>query len=287
MSAGVFVEAARPRTLVAAISPVLVGTAAAEVFIAWRFVTALVVAVAIQVGVNYANDYFDGVRGIDAERAGPRRAVASGTVAPQRMMRATSVAFLVAAAAGIPLAVVTSPWLLVLGAACFVAALLYSGGPKPYGSIALGEVAVFVFFGVVATVGSAFVQEEELRALQFASAVPVGILAAAILAANNARDIDSDERAGKATLAVLLGPVRTRALYRGLVYGGLGWTAVVAAVDESAWPLLALAAVPVAAVAVRAMDAARDSAGFLAALSLTARLHIAYGALLAVGLWAS
>ena len=180
--------------------------------IAWRAAAALVVALAIQVGTNYANDYADGVRGTDDARVGPLRLVASGLATPVAVRRAALAAFGVAAVAGLALAVAVGPQLLVVGALSFAAGWFYTGGPKPYGYIGLGEVFVFVFFGVVATVGSAYVQTEHLHRLEFAAAVPVGLLAVALLVVNNLRDIPGDTAAGKRTLAVRLGDARTRLL---------------------------------------------------------------------------
>jgi 1,4-dihydroxy-2-naphthoate octaprenyltransferase len=281
----VWIEAARPRTLPAAVAPVLVGTAAAQRFLPLRFTGALVVALAIQVGVNYANDYFDGTTGVDSEhRTGPRRAVAAGLVAPSAMKRATAAAFGVAALAGAALALVAGPGLLVVGALCFFAALGYSGGPRPYGSAGLGELFVFVFFGLVATTGSAYVQVEEVSSTALTAAVPIGLLATAILVANNLRDLPTDAAAGKITLAVRLGPARTATLYRALVFGAFPWLVLLAGLTESAWPLVAFAALPLTLPLYRGVSA--DEAGVLVrVLAGTARLELAFGILLAVGLW--
>lgn len=283
----VYVEAARPRTLSAGIAPVLVGTAAAERFIAWRFVAALIVGISLQVAVNYANDLFDALRGVDRrDRVGPRRAVASGVVTPRRMIAALSLAIGVAGAAGLALAIAVSPWLLVVGFACFVALLGYSGGPRPYASIGLGEVFVFVFFGFVATVGSAFVQDERFQAVAMVAALPVGLVAVAILVVNNLRDIPTDAAASKFTLAVRLGDRRTRVLYESLLAGAGISIVVVARADASAWPLLAWIAAPLAIASVRPVrDAA--GAGLVPALGATGRLQLAGAALLALGLWIS
>jgi 1,4-dihydroxy-2-naphthoate polyprenyltransferase len=281
----VWLEAARPRTLSAAVAPVLVGTAAAERFSAWRAGAALVVALAVQVAVNYANDYFDGVRGVDApDRVGPRRAVAAGLVAPARMRAATLVALGVAGLAGLALAAATTWWLLLVGAVCFLAALGYSGGPRPYASAGLGEVMVFVFFGLVATAGTQFVLDEALAAVSLAAGVPVGALAVAILVANNLRDLDTDRRAGKATLAVRLGEVRTRALYSGLVLGAFGLLPPVVLAHGSGWPLLALLAAPLAVPPVRGVLAGAVGPRLIPVLVATARLQLVFGVALAVGL---
>ena len=195
----------RPWTLPASAVPVLVGTGAAAAYghaIWWRALLAGVVAVSLQVGVNYANDYSDGVRGTDAVRVGPLRLVASGTATPGAVKRAALLAFVVAGIAGLALAAVAGWWLLAVGAACVAAAWLYTGGPRPYGYVGLGEVAVFAFFGVVATVGTAYVQTEKVTGLELLTALPVGLLAVSLLVVNNLRDIPGDTAAGKRTLAV-------------------------------------------------------------------------------------
>lgn len=281
----VWIEAARPRTLPAAVAPVLVGTAAAERFLPLRFAGALVVALAIQVGVNYANDYFDGIKGVDSEgRAGPRRAVAAELVTPSAMKRAAAAAFGVAALAGLGLALVAGIELLVVGGLCFLAAIGYSGGPKPYGSAGLGELFVFVFFGLVATTGSAYVQVEEIEAAAVTGSVPIGLLATAILVANNLRDADTDARSGKVTIAVRLGAARTATLYRALVFGAFPFLVLLAGITESAWPLLAFAAVPLTWPLYRGV-ASGDGPALVRVLAGTARLELAFGVLLAVGLW--
>ncbi|MGH8887381.1 MAG: 1,4-dihydroxy-2-naphthoate polyprenyltransferase [Egibacteraceae bacterium] len=286
MTAGVWVEAARPRTLPAALAPVLVGTAAAaQRLSAWRFVAALVVALALQVGVNYANDYYDGVRGIDtAERVGPRRAVAAGLVAPVRMRVAMLAAFAVAGVAGLALAAAVGWELLVVGLACLAAAVGYSGGPRPYASAGLGELFVFVCFGLVATIGSAYVQAERIRPVAVAAAVPIGLLITAILVTNNARDIATDAVAGKRTLAVRLGRRRTGLLYTALVAGAFASLSVVALLARSPAPLLALAALPAAVRPCRLLASPVEGAPLLPALAGTARLVLVFGLLLAGGL---
>ncbi|MBW3604820.1 MAG: 1,4-dihydroxy-2-naphthoate polyprenyltransferase [Actinobacteria bacterium] len=288
VSSEVWLAAARPRTLPAAISPVLVGTAAATRFVAWRMLAALVVAVAIQVAVNFANDYFDGVRGVDtADRRGPRRAVAAGLVRPEQMRRAMVVALVAAAAAGVALAAAAG-WVLVLvGGLCFAAAVGYSGGPRPYASAGLGEVFVFVFFGLVATVGSAYVQDESLRWLPAIAAVPVGLLSVALLVVNNLRDIPTDTRVGKRTVAVRLGERRTFYLFIVLINVAILWTGLVALVALSVWPAMAFGALPLALVAQnRTADGleADDPALLVVGLAATGRLQLLYGLLLAAGL---
>src|SRR5690242_13503400 len=215
--------AARPRTLPAAVAPVLVGTALAaadDIFHPLTFAATLIGAIFIQVGTNLSNDYSDARRGADTEdRLGPVRVTAGGLVPPQRVLVATYVSFGVAVLAGVYLIAVAGWELLLVGAASILAGVLYTGGPRPYGYEGLGEVFVFLFFGVVAVAGSYFVQVKHLNWEGFALSVPVGLLAAAILVVNNVRDIDTDRRAGKRTLAVRLGREHTRRLFAAMVYG--------------------------------------------------------------------
>jgi 1,4-dihydroxy-2-naphthoate polyprenyltransferase len=286
---GTWIEAARPRTLPAALAPVLVGTAAAErvpsEMSVPRFVLALVVALALQVAVNYANDYFDGVKGVDTpDRTGPRRVVASGLVAPEQMRIAIGVALAIAAVAGLALAAMVGWELLLVGVVAILAALGYSGGSKPYASIGLGEVAVFVFFGLVATVGSQYVQDEEVAVLAVGASVPVGLLAVALLVANNLRDIPTDTAAGKRTLAVRLGEDNTRLLFQALVAGALAFLLPVAALSDSWWPLLGLLPAPMAVRAMNLVWRCPLGPGLIPALETTGRLHLVLGALLALGL---
>lgn len=283
-----WVAGARPRTLPASISPVLVGTAAAASegpVVAWRAGAALVVALALQVGVNYANDYSDGRRGADTHRQGPLRLTASGVAAPEAVRTAAGLALAVAAAAGLALAVAVDLRLLILGAACIAAAVLYTGGPRPYGYAGFGEVAVLVFFGFVATAGSAYVHLERLPTVALAAAVPVGLLACALLVANNLRDVATDAEAGKRTLAVRLGPPHTRVLYRGCVAGAFAAVLLLGLARPPAW--LALAAAPLAIPPLRTISRRRDPPALVAALAGTARLQLATSTLLAGGLWIS
>jgi 1,4-dihydroxy-2-naphthoate octaprenyltransferase len=282
---GQWVQGARPRTLPAAISPVLVGTGAAAGVDRFRpgpALLALVVAVALQVGVNYANDYSDGVRGTDAGRVGPLRLVGSGTASPAAVKAAAFGGFGVAAVAGLVLAALSSWWLLLVGAVAIVAAWGYTGGERPYGYRALGEVSVFVFFGLVATLGTAYVQADRLPVAAVGGAVGVGALACCILVANNLRDIPTDRAAGKRTLAVVLGDRRTRALYLGLVAVALLAAVALAAVAPEA--LLALLAVPLAVPPVRAVAAGAVGRDLVAVLRATGRLELAYAVLLGAGL---
>jgi 1,4-dihydroxy-2-naphthoate polyprenyltransferase len=224
-----WLEGARPRTLPAAVSPVLAGTGVAAYVdhaVWWKAALALVVSLALQVGVNYANDYSDGIRGTDAARVGPLRLVGSGVATPGSVKAAAFAAFGVAVVAGLVLAVTTSWWLVLVGALAVVAAWYYTGGSTPYGYHALGEVMVFVFFGLVAVVGTTYVQIESLPLAAWYAATGVGALACAILVANNLRDIPTDRDVGKRTLAVVLGDERTRALYA--LLGGAALVALVA-----------------------------------------------------------
>jgi 1,4-dihydroxy-2-naphthoate polyprenyltransferase len=286
---GVWVRGARPRTLVAAVCPVLVGTAAAAAegpLVAWRAPVALVVALALQVGVNYANDYSDGVRGTDTPaRVGPTRLVAAGLAAPAAVRRAAAVAFAVAALAGLALAVAVDLRLLLAGAAAIAAAVLYTGGPRPYGYAGFGELAVLVFFGVLATCGSAYVQLERVPAAALAASVPVGLGAVAILLANNVRDVDGDRAAGKRTLAVRLGRARARDLFAAVVAGVFLAAALLGLARPPA--LLALVALPLAVRPVQLVRDRTDGPGLVAALAGTARLQLAVSVLLAAGLWVS
>jgi 1,4-dihydroxy-2-naphthoate polyprenyltransferase len=283
---------ARPRTLGAGLVPVIVGTAAAGEVIWWRFAAAALVAAGLQIGVNLANDYFDGVRGVDThERVGPPRITQSGAASPRAVLGAALLSIAVAGFAGLALAIATRPVLvLVVGGLGIIAALLYSGGPRPYAGLGLGEVMVFVFFGLVATCGTTFVMVETVTAASWWCGVVMGLLAVAILEANNIRDITTDEAAGKRTLAVRLGEQHARALYGTMVVGAFG--TIVAGVlahllDDSVgltqWGLVGLAAWP---LAIQPLEAARIASGpdLIPVLVGTAKLHAATGLLLSLGL---
>ena len=286
-TARLWYQGARPKTLGAAISPVLVGTAAGSLDgpIDWpRAGAAAVVALALQVGVNFANDYSDGVRGTDAQRRGPVRLTATGLATPRSVRTAAFVAFAVAAVVGAALSLIVNPWLLLVGIAAIGAAVTYTGGPKPYGYIGLGEVMVLVFFGFVATVGSAYVQHATLPGVSWVAAFAAGLPACGILLANNVRDVDTDRVSGKRTLAVRLGPERARGLYVVCIAG-----AIVAAVACGAFvptALLAVLALPLAVAPVRAMLTRHDPPGLIAALIGTVRFQLVLSVLLAIGLWA-
>jgi 1,4-dihydroxy-2-naphthoate octaprenyltransferase len=288
----VWLTGARPRTLPAAVVPVLVGTACAAGrtdLVAWRGVAAGIVALALQVGTNYANDYSDGVRGTDRaeRRVGPVRLVGSGLKRPGAVKRAALLSFLVAGGAGLALALAVGWELLVVGALAIAAGWFYTGGPRPYGYLGLGELFVFVFFGVVATAGSAYVQEEHVSGLALAASVPVGFLATALLVINNLRDIPGDTMSGKRTLAVRLGDARTRWLYVALLVGAVVMVPIVAAVGDRAGAALALAAIPLARrPVIRVLGGARG-AELIPALGGTGLAQLAFGGLLALGLWIS
>ena len=311
-----WVSGARPRTLPASLAPAIAGSAAAarpgfgwgQGLIWWRLAMALVVALALQVGVNFANDYSDGVRGTDDERRiGPQRLVGSGLATPAAVRRAAVVAGLVAGGAGLALAAAAGWELLAVGAACLAAGWFYSGGRRPYGYRGWGEVGVFVFFGFVAAVGSAYVQLGAITARSVWVGVGCGCLSCALLVVNNLRDIAGDAAAGKRTLAVQLGAPRTRLLYALLVLGGFAALAPLAVLPLEGvlvfgsrptdpthlapltagrpWPLLGLAALPLAAGPLRRVLRGEEGADLVTVLTDTGRLLAAYGLTLAAGLW--
>jgi 1,4-dihydroxy-2-naphthoate octaprenyltransferase len=282
-----WVAGARPRTLPAAIVPVLVGTAVAErqgEVIWWRAAAALAVALAIQIGTNYANDYSDGVRGTDDSRVGPVRLVASKLKTPGAVKRAAYAAYAVAAVAGLTLAAAAGWWLVLVGLAAFVAGWTYTGGPRPYGYAGLGEVSVFVFFGIVATAGSAYVHLEKVTRLSIGCALPVGALATALLVINNLRDIATDTAAGKRTLAVLLGDGDTRLLYVTLLAILPGAATVMLTVFVSGWLALLALVAPLAWSPARTVLRGGRGRDLLPVLGATSRVQLAYGAVLALAL---
>ena len=275
----------RPRTLPAAVVPVLVGSGVAlgyDRFSWWRAVLALLVALALQVGVNYANDYSDGVRGSDAKRVGPVRLVAAGLAPPRQVLIASLGCFLVAGAAGLALAAATSWWLVAVGAACIAAAWFYTGGPRPYGYHGLGEVFVFVFFGVVAVAGTAYVQMSRFSWLGLAAAVPTGLLACALLIVNNLRDIGGDTLTGKRTLAVRLGDAHSRVAYVLTLLLPFCCAAVIAVYRPLA--LITAVTLPLARIPVRSVRAGAAGPALVRALGQTGRLQLAFGVALAIGL---
>ncbi|HVM53135.1 MAG TPA: 1,4-dihydroxy-2-naphthoate polyprenyltransferase [Acidimicrobiales bacterium] len=282
----VWVAGARPRTLPAAVVPVLVGTATAagagDGIIWWRAGAAMVVALAIQVATNYVNDYADGQRGTDDRRVGPVRLVGGGLATAAQVKRAAVAAALVAVVAGLALTAAVGPELLVVGAASLAAGYLYTGGPVPYGYYGFGEVFVFAFFGVVATVGSAYVQLEEVRGLAVAASLPVGSVATALLVVNNLRDIPTDATSGKRTLAVRMGDGPTRVLYVSLVIAAFAAVPVLAL--RRPWALLAVVALPLLVAPVRRVAAGATGGDLVPVLADTGRLQLVYGGLLAAGL---
>jgi 1,4-dihydroxy-2-naphthoate octaprenyltransferase len=290
----IWLMAARPRTLPAAVAPVLVGTALAATegtFHPLVFAAAMIGALFIQVGTNLSNDYSDARRGADAEdRLGPVRVTAGGLVPPRQVLIATYVAFGVAVLAGSYLIAVAGWELLAIGVASILAGVLYTGGPRPYGYEGLGEVFVFLFFGVVAVAGSYFAQVERVEWEAFALAVPVGLLASAILVVNNVRDLETDRRAGKRTLAVRLGRPRARDLYAAMVYVAflsvpVPWLAGADSIGP--WVLLAWLALPLAVPVVRIVRNRTDGPSLNGALARTGQLQLAFCVLLSAGLLAS
>ena len=284
-----WVAGARPRTLPAAIVPVLVGSACAvgEVaFVWWRAVAALVVALAIQIGTNYANDYSDGRRGTDdpSMRVGPVRLVGWGLAAPDAVRRAALAAFAVAGVAGFALALAVDLKLLIVGALSFAAGWLYTGGPKPYGYAGFGELFVFLFFGIVATVGSTYVQTAHVTALSVGAAVPIGFLATALLVVNNLRDIPGDAQSGKRTLAVRLGDHRTRVLYVALLIGAVVAVPLVCGLGARPLGALALIAIPFAQRPVTAVLSGAKGPALIPVLVATGRVQLIFGVLLAFGI---
>lgn len=287
----VWVAGARPRTLPAAVVPVAVGTACAVGEVAggliwWRAGAALVVALALQVATNYANDYSDGIRGTDADdkRVGPVRLVGQGLAAPGAVKRAALVSFAVAGLVGTALALAVGPELFVVGALAIAAGWFYTGGPRPYGYAGLGEAFVFTFFGVVATAGSAYVQTGSLSGLGLAASVPVGLLATALLVVNNLRDIPGDTEVGKRTLAVRLGDRRTRFLYVGLLVGAFVCVPLVAGLGGRPAGAVSLFAVLLAAAPVTAVLGGARGPDLIPVLGATGRVQLVFGALLTLGL---
>jgi 1,4-dihydroxy-2-naphthoate octaprenyltransferase len=286
-----WVAGARPRTLPAAVVPVAVGTACAvgEVpggLIWWRAAAAMVVALALQVATNYANDYSDGIRGtdVDDKRVGPVRLVGQGLAKPSSVKKAALLSFAVAGLVGTALALAVGPELFVVGAAAIAAGWFYTGGPKPYGYAGLGEAFVFVFFGVVATAGSTYVQTGELTALGLGASLPVGLLATALLVVNNLRDIPGDTEVGKRTLAVRLGDLRTRYLYTWMMIATYVLVPLVAGLGQRPVAALALISVFVARKPVLAVLTGAQGQDLIAVLGDTGKTQLAFGILFTIGL---
>jgi 1,4-dihydroxy-2-naphthoate octaprenyltransferase len=280
-----WLEGARPRTLPAAVAPVLAGTGAAALeddVRPLRAALALVVALALQVAVNYANDYSDGIRGTDTDRVGPLRLVGSGAASAGAVKRAAFLAFAVAGLAGLVLAAMTSWWLVAVGLAAMLAAWGYTGGPRPYGYAGLGELFVFVFFGLVAVCGTTYVQVGRVTAVSLGCGVAIGLLACALLVANNLRDVPTDAVSGKRTLAVRIGDRGTRALYVGLVV--LPFLGVVGLAVVHPWALVAFVAAPLAVLAVRPVVSGATGRALVPVLRGTGRTELVFAVGLLVGL---
>ena len=279
-----WIAGARPKTLPAAIAPVLVGTSFAGYNSSFlHTLLALIVALALQVGVNYANDYSDGIKGTDADRVGPMRLVGSGAASADAVKKAALISFLISALAGLILASRTSWLLIILGAICILAAWTYTGGPKPYGYQAMGEVSVFIFFGVVATVGTYYVQTESISREVLLASFAMGALACAILVLNNLRDLPKDEMAGKKTLAVVMGDKSTRDLYKWLMFFALVMS--VALTFFSFFYLLALVSLPLVSKSVRAVSAGASGPALIELLAKTGRIQIIYAVALSFAAW--
>ncbi|WP_089250534.1 1,4-dihydroxy-2-naphthoate polyprenyltransferase [Rhodococcoides kyotonense] len=262
-----WIEGARPRTLPNAIAPVLVGTGAAaslDAAVWWKALLALVVSLALIIGVNFANDYSDGIRGTDDERVGPLRLVGSKVASPGSVKAAAIGCFAVGGVAGLVLAATTAWWLVVVGAVCIAGAWYYTGGTKPYGYAGLGEIAVFVFFGLVAVLGTQFVQADRVDWVGLVAAVAVGSFSSAVLVANNLRDIDTDPDSGKLTLAVRLGDTRTRLLHLALMV--VPFAVTVALTARTPWALVALLALPLAARANKPVRSGQTGFALIPAL---------------------
>jgi 1,4-dihydroxy-2-naphthoate polyprenyltransferase len=287
----IWMMAARPRTLPAAVAPVLVGTAAAVQWVGhlprWgAFVAALIGSIFIQIGTNLANDYSDAKRGADtADRLGPVRVTSAGLVTPQRVLRATWIAFAVAVAAGIYLTAVAGIVILLIGALSIAAGVLYTGGPRPYGYAGLGEVFVFLFFGLVAVNGSYYVQVEQLDALPLGLSIAIGFLATAIIVVNNVRDVETDRRVGKQTLAVRMGRRSAVNLYAMLMVGAFLVLPIALAAGESGWwALIGLAAAPLAVRPIRTLATRTDGPALNGVLAATGGVLAVFSVLVSAGL---
>ena len=280
-SLGIWVDGARPRTLPAAIAPVLVATAlAGDSFNPLTALLALVVSLALQVGVNYANDYSDGIRGTDNDRIGPSRITAAGLAKPAQVKSAAFISFGVAAVAGLGLAITTSWWLIAVGAISIAAAWGYTGGKSPYGYMGLGELFVFIFFGLVATVGTFYVQTEEITGESILAGTIVGSLACAILVINNVRDRAKDAVVGKRTLAVRLGDRRSRAFYTFLVTAPYLLTAGFG----TPWTMLTLLTLPMTISILKALWSGIQGADLIALLGKTGKLQMLFSLVLSLAL---
>ena len=280
-SLNLWAAGARPRTLPAAIAPVIVGSAfASRDFSATRSLLALIVALALQIGVNYANDYSDGIKGTDSDRVGPLRLVGSGVASARSVRNAAFISFLIAALAGLYLASLTSWSLLLIGAAAIIAAWNYTGGSKPYGYSGFGEISVFIFFGIVATLGTYYVNALYLSKEAFLASLAMGSLACSILVLNNLRDREKDELVNKRTLAVIIGDAKTRDLYRWLMFAALTLSALLS--FFSPFYLLALLSLPLVARSVRQVASGAQGVELISLLGQTGRIQMIYAALLSL-----
>ena len=287
-NAKTWIAGSRPRTLTAALSPVLVGTSIAldnNSIDIWRFTLTLLLALTLQIAVNYANDYSDGIKGTDQNRTGPPRLVASKAATPNQVLTAAIISFTAAAAVGLILAIWTTPWLIPIGATAIAAAYFYTGGKHPYGYAGLGELSVMLFFGLVATVGTAYIQTEEITLLAVICGIGIGSVACALLTANNLRDITADREAGKRTLSVIIadryGRKWSRSLY--LLFWIIAAGAVIAAdIIARPWAFLGLLAPLLAVIPARRVLKGDDTNPMI--LQATGALLAIYGVTFAVGL---
>ena len=277
-------EGLRPKTIPAAVVPVIVGTASVKTGLTLhRLLLALVVSIALQVGVNYANDYSDGIRGTDEDRIGPRRLVGSGLIDAKQVKVAAGISFLIAAIAGLVLAIMTSLLLIVIGCLAILAAWFYTGGSQPYGYSGYGEISVFVFFGLVATVGSSYVQSQNIEPIAILCSVPVGLLASALLVVNNFRDLETDAKTGKQTFAVRLGKAKTQMLFALLLLGSLGMYVLIA-VLYTYLVLITLAVIPLSLKLIYGIYSKESARDLIKILENTAKLHLLAGILLSISL---
>jgi len=283
---GQWIAGARPRTLPNAIVPVMVGTGVAigeDGFVWWRAIVALLVALSLQIGVNYANDYSDGIRGTDDQRVGPMRLVGSRVATPPQVLAAALGCFGVAAVLGLTLVLATQAWcILLVGAAAIAAAWFYTGGKSPYGYRALGEVAVFVFFGIVPVVGTAYVQTEHLSWAALVASIPIGLLSCSMLVVNNLRDVATDGESGKRTLAVVLGAARTRTLYATCLI--VPFVIALAMILVAPLAAAAVLAAPLAIAPVKTVLNGAVGPALIGVLQQTGKLQLAYGLLFTLGL---
>ncbi|MEV1239657.1 1,4-dihydroxy-2-naphthoate polyprenyltransferase [Nonomuraea sp. NPDC050022] len=283
---GQWIAGARPRTLPNAIVPVMVGTGVAigeDGFVWWRAIVALLVALSLQIGVNYANDYSDGIRGTDDQRVGPMRLVGSRVATPPQVLAAALGCFGVAAVLGLILVLATQAWwILLVGAAAIAAAWFYTGGKSPYGYRALGEVAVFVFFGIVPVVGTAYVQTEHLSWAALVASIPIGLLSCSMLVVNNLRDVATDGESGKRTLAVVLGAARTRTLYATCLI--VPFVIALAMILVAPLAAAAVLAAPLAIAPVKTVLNGAVGPALIGVLQQTGKLQLAYGLLFTLGL---